>query len=156
MECEVKRALGNITMNKASWGDGIPAELLKIRKDDAVKVLYSISQQIWNTQQWSQDWKRSVFSFQSQRRAMPKNVQLPHSCTHFMSCSKFSKLGFNGMWPKNFQVYKVGVWEADELEIKLPTFIGLWRKQGGSRKISTSASLTILKPLSGSQKLENS
>ena len=61
LECEVKQALGSITMNKASGGDGIPAELFQILKDDAIKVLYSICQQIWKTQQWPQDWKRSVF-----------------------------------------------------------------------------------------------
>ena len=61
LECEVKWALGSITMNKASGGDGIPVELFQILKDDAVKVLHSIHQQIWKTQQWSQDWKRSVF-----------------------------------------------------------------------------------------------
>ena len=61
LECEVKLALGSITMNKASGGDKIPAELLQILKDDAVKVLHSIYQQIWKTQQWPQDWKRSVF-----------------------------------------------------------------------------------------------
>ena len=61
LECKVKWALGSITMNKASGGDGIPAELFQILKDDAVKVLYSIYQQIWKIQQWSRDWKRSVF-----------------------------------------------------------------------------------------------
>jgi len=61
LECEVKWALGSITMNKASGGDGIPVELFQILKDDAVKVLHSICQQIWKTQQWQQDWKRSVF-----------------------------------------------------------------------------------------------
>ena len=61
LECEVKWALGSITMNKASRGDGIPAELFQILEDDAVKVLHSICQQIWKTQQWPQDWKRSVF-----------------------------------------------------------------------------------------------
>ena len=61
MECEVKWALGSITMNKASGGDGIPIELFQILKDDAVKVLHSICQQIWKTQQWPQDWKMSVF-----------------------------------------------------------------------------------------------
>ena len=61
LEWEVKWALGSITMNKASRGDGIPVELFQILKDDAVKVLYSICQQIWKTQQWPQDWKRSVF-----------------------------------------------------------------------------------------------
>ena len=61
LECEDKWALENITTNKASGGDGIPAELFQILKDDAVKVLYSICQQIWKIQQWPQDWKRSVF-----------------------------------------------------------------------------------------------
>ena len=57
LECEVKRALENITVNKASGGDGIPVEIFQILKDDAVKVLHSICQQIWKTQQWPQDWK---------------------------------------------------------------------------------------------------
>ena len=61
LECEVKWALESITMNKASGGDGIPAELFQILKDDPVKVLHLICQQIWKTQQWPQDWKRSVF-----------------------------------------------------------------------------------------------
>ena len=61
LEWEVKWALGSITTNKASRGDGIPVELFQILKDDGVKVLHSIFQQIWNTQQWPQDWKRSVF-----------------------------------------------------------------------------------------------
>ena len=61
LECEVKWALGSIITNKASGGDGTPVELFQILKDDAVKVLHSICQQIWKTQQWSQDWKRSVF-----------------------------------------------------------------------------------------------
>ena len=61
LECEVKWALGSITANKASGGDGIPVELFQTLKDDAVKVLQSICQQIWKTQQWPQDWKRSVF-----------------------------------------------------------------------------------------------
>ena len=61
LECEVKWALGSITTNKASGGDGIPVELFQILKDDAVKVLHSICQKIWKTQQWPQDWKRSVF-----------------------------------------------------------------------------------------------
>ena len=74
LECEVRWALGSITTNKASGGDGIPVELFQIPKDDAVKVLHSICQQIWKTQQWPQDWKRSV-SFQSQRKPMPKNAQ---------------------------------------------------------------------------------
>ena len=62
LECKVKWALGSITMNKASGSDGIPVELFQILKDDAVKVLHSICQQIWKTQQWPQNWKRSVFT----------------------------------------------------------------------------------------------
>ena len=61
LECEVKWALESITPNKASGGDGIPVELFQILKDDAVKALHSICQHIWKTQQWPQDWKRSVF-----------------------------------------------------------------------------------------------
>ena len=61
LECEVKWGLGSITMNKASGGDGLPVELFQILKDDAVKVLHSICQQIGKTQQWPQDWKRSIF-----------------------------------------------------------------------------------------------
>ena len=61
LECEISWAIGNITMNKASGGEGIPVELFQILKGDAVKVLHSIRQQIWKTQQWPQDWKRSVF-----------------------------------------------------------------------------------------------
>ena len=74
LECEVKWSLGSITTNKASGGDGNPVELFQILKDDAAKVLHSICQQIWKTRQWPQDWKRSV-SFQSQRKALPKNAQ---------------------------------------------------------------------------------
>ena len=74
LECEVKWALESITTNKASGGDGIPVELFQMLEDDAVKVLHSIYQQIWKTQQWPQDWKRSVF-IPIQRKAMPKNVQ---------------------------------------------------------------------------------
>ena len=96
LECEVKWTLGSITMNKASGGDGIPAELFQILKDDDVKVLHSICQQTWKTQQWTQPGK-GQFSFQSQRKAMPKNViKLLHSCTH-LTHSKFSNLGFNSM-----------------------------------------------------------
>ena len=68
LECEVKWALGSITMNKASGGDRIPVELFQILKDDAVKVLHSICQQIWKMQQWPQDWKRSVFTPISKKR----------------------------------------------------------------------------------------
>ena len=74
LECEVKWALGSITINKASGGDGIPAELFQILKDDAVKVLHSMCQQVWKTNSGHRTGK-GQFSFQSQRKAMPKNVQ---------------------------------------------------------------------------------
>ena len=74
LECEVKWALESITTNRASGGDGIPVELFQILKDDAVKVLHSICQQIWKTQQWPQDWKMSVF-ISIPRKAMPKAAQ---------------------------------------------------------------------------------
>ena len=74
LKFEVKWALGSITMNKASRGDGIPVESFQILKDNAVKVLHSVCQHIWKTQQWPQDWKRSVF-IPIPRKAMPKNAQ---------------------------------------------------------------------------------
>ena len=74
LECEVKWALESITTNKASGGDAIPVELFQILKDGAVKVLNSICQQIWKTQHWPRSGE-GPFSFQSQRKAMPKNVQ---------------------------------------------------------------------------------
>ena len=74
LECEVKWALESLTTIKASGGDRIPVELFQILKDDAVKVLHSVCQEIWKTQQWPQNWK-SQFSFQSQRKVRLKNVQ---------------------------------------------------------------------------------
>ena len=74
LEPDILECLGSITTNKASGGDGIPVELFQILKDDAVKVLYTICQQIWKTEQWSQDWKRSVFT-PVQKKAMPNNAQ---------------------------------------------------------------------------------
>ena len=79
LECEVKWALGSITMNKTSGGDGIPVELFQILKDDAVKVLHSIWQHIWKTQQWLQDWKRSVF------------ILIPKKC-NAIECSNYCKI----------------------------------------------------------------
>ena len=76
LECKVKWALGSITMNKASGGDGIPVELFQILTDDAVKVLHSICQQIWKTQQWPQHWKRSVF------------IPIPKKCSA-IECSNY-------------------------------------------------------------------
>ena len=87
LESEVKWALGSFTTNKASGGDRIPVELFQILKDDAVKVPHSICQQIWKTQQWPRTGK-GQFSFQSQRKAIPKNAQTTqrmlkmNNCTH--------------------------------------------------------------------------
>ena len=80
LECEVKWALESITTNKASGGDGIPVELFQILKDAALKVLHSVCQQIWKTQQWLS--VKGQFSFQSQRKAMAKMFKLPHNYTH--------------------------------------------------------------------------
>ena len=81
-ECEGKRALGSITRNKGSGGDGIPAEPLQILKADAVKVLHSICQQIWKTRRWIQDWKRSVFIPILKKGQFQRMLKLPHNCTH--------------------------------------------------------------------------
>ena len=81
LECEVKWALESITMNKASGGDGIPVELFQILKDDVVKVLHSICQQIWKIQQWPQDWKRCFHSNPKERQCQ-RMFKLLHGCTH--------------------------------------------------------------------------
>ena len=82
LECEVKWALGSITVNKVSGGDGILAELFQILKDDAVKVLHSICQQIWKTQQWPQDWKVSTHPTPKEGQYQ-RMFHLLHSCIHF-------------------------------------------------------------------------
>ena len=91
------------------------------------------------------------FSFQSQRRAMTKNVEttIPLYSFHMLErlFSKSFKLGFGSTWTEHFQMYKRGLEEAEKPEIKLPTFVGLWKKQGRSGKTSTSASLMMSKPL---------
>ena len=100
LECEVKWVLGSITTNKASGGDGIATELFKILKDYAVKMLHSICQQIWKTQQWPQDWKRLVF-IPTKRNEMPKSVQniIQLYSFHMQArlCSKSFKLGLSIM-----------------------------------------------------------
>ena len=88
LECKVKWALGRITTNKASGGDGIPTELFQILKDDAVKVLHSVCQQIWKTQQWPQDWKRSVF------------IPIPKK-ENAKECSKYHRIAFISYTSKN-------------------------------------------------------
>ena len=120
-------ALGTITTNKAGGGDGIPAELFQILKDDAVKVLRSICQQIWKTQQWPQDWKRSVFI------PVPKKgnaKECSNYCTNLLISHtskvllKFSKPSFNSTWTMNFQIVKLDLEKAEEPEIKLPISAG--------------------------------
>ena len=98
LECEVKWALESITTNKASGGDGIPVELFQILKDDAVRVLHSICQHIWKSQQWPQDWKRSVF-IPIPKKGNAKECSNYHKIalsSHASEiCSKFSKSGFS-------------------------------------------------------------
>ena len=99
LECEVKWALESITTDKASGGDGIPVELFQILKDDAVKVLHSICQQIWKTQQWPQNWKRSVF-IPILKKGNAKECSNYHTIAliaHASKCLKFSKPGFSNM-----------------------------------------------------------
>ena len=132
MECEVKWALGSITVNKASGDDGIPVELFQILKDDAVKVLHSICQQIWKTQQWPQDWKRSVFI------PIPKKGN-GKECSNYRTTAlishasevmlKILQTSFSNTRTVNFQMFKLVLEKAEELEIKLPTFDGSSKQQ---------------------------
>ena len=152
LECEVKWALGSITTNKASGGDGIPVELVQILKDDAVKVLHSICQQIWKTQQWPQDWKRSVFI------PVPKKDNAKECSNHrtIVLISHASKVMLKILQPRlpqyvNFQMFKLVLEKAEESKIKLPTSAGSSKKQDSSRKTSISVLLTMPKPLCGSQ-----
>ena len=143
LACEVKRALGSITMNKVSGSDVVPVELFQILEDDAVKVLHSICQQIWKTQEWPQDWKRSVFI------PIPKRgnaIECSNYCT-FALISHASKVMLKILQARlqqyiNFRMFKLDLEKAEEPEIKLPTSVRSSRKQEGSRKTSTSALLT--------------
>ena len=137
LECKVKWALGSITMNKASGGDGIPLELLWILKDDAIKELHSVFQQIWKTQQWLLDWKRSVLIL------IPKkgNVkEYSDYCTNaFISHAskvmlKIFKPGFNSTWNMNFQMFQLDLEKAEEPEIKIANIHWIMEKQENSRK----------------------
>ena len=146
--CEVKWALGSITMNKASGGDGIPVELFQILKDDAVKLLHSICQQIWKPQQWPQDWKREVFI------PIPKKGNAKESSNNRTTAliSHASKVMLKILQARlqqyvNFQMFKLALEKAEEPEIKLPTSAGSWKKKESSRKTSISALLTMPKPL---------
>ena len=140
-------------MNKESGGTGIPVELFQILKDDAVKVLHSICQQIWKTQQWPQDWKRSK-----------RSVFIPIlKKGNARECSNYHTIAFishaSKVMLKNLQArlqqyvnhelpdIKLVLEKAEEPEIKLPTSAGSWKKQESSRKISISVLLTMPKPL---------
>ena len=127
LACEVKWALGSITTNKASGGDWIPAELFKILKDDAVKVLHSKCQQIWKTQQWPHDWKRSVF-IPIPKKGNDKECSSYHTIALISPVSKVMlnilQARFSSTWTENFQTYKLDFEEAEELEVKLPTLTG--------------------------------
>ena len=150
LECEVKWALGNITTNKASGGDGIPVELFQILKDDAMEVLHSISQQIWKSQQWPQDWKRSVF-IPIPTKSNGKECSNYHTTVLISHAKKVMlkiiQARLQQYMNQGLQMYKLDLEKAEEPEIKLPTSVGSQKKQGNSRKTSTSASLTTLKPL---------
>ena len=127
LECEVKWALESITTNKVSWRCWHYRWAFQILKEDAVKVLHSICQQIWKKLSSGHKTGKGQFSFQSQRRAMPKNAQTTtqlHS-SHMLAkeCSKFSKPGFNSMWTMKFQIFKLDLEKIEEPEIKLPTSI---------------------------------
>ena len=150
LECEVKWALESIATNKASGGDGIPVELFQILKDDAVKVLYSICQQIWKTQQWPQDWKRSIFI------PIPKKInakECSNYCTiAFISHARKVMLKILQVRPHQYLNHEIsdvqaGFEKAEESEIKLPTCAGSSKKQENLRKTFTSALLTMQKPL---------
>ena len=126
------------------------AEPAKSLKEGAIKVLHSLCQQIWKTQQWPQTGKHQSSS-QFPRRVIPKNVltiaQLHSSRVLIRSCLKSFMPAFSIMWTNNFQMLKLGLEKEEKLEIKLQTFAGLERKQGNFRKISISVSSTMLKPL---------
>ena len=150
LECEVQWSLGSITTNKASGGDGIPVELFQILEDEAVKVLHSICQQIWKTQQWPQDLKRSVFI------PIPKKGNA-NECSIYRTIaliSHASKVMLKILQARlqqyvtvNFLMFKLVLEKAEEPEIELPTSAGSWKKQESSRKTCISALLTMAKPL---------
>ena len=148
LECEVKWALESVTTNKASGDDRIPVELFQILKDDAVKVLHSICQQLWKTQQWPQDWKRSVF-IPILKKGNAKECSNYHTISLI---SHTSKVMLNILQARlqeyvNCELPDVQACfrkKAEETEIKLPTSAGSWKKQERSRKTSIPALLTII------------
>ena len=131
LECEVKWALGSITMNRASGGDGIPVELFQILKDDAVKVLHSICQQIWKTQQWPQDWKRSVF-IPIPKKGNAKECANDHTIAFILHASnamlKILQATLQQYVNRELPDVQAGFKKAEEPEIKLPTSSGSSKK----------------------------
>ena len=127
LECEVKQALESITTNKASEGDGIPVELLQILKDDAVKVLHSVCQQIWKSQQWPQDWKRSVF-IPIPQKGKAKECSYYHTIALISHASKVMLKILQARLQQyvncELPMFKLVLEKAEEPEIKLPTSVG--------------------------------
>ena len=155
LECEVKWALESITMNKAHGGDGIPVELFQILKDDAVKVLHSICQQIWKTQQWPQNWKSPVFIPITKKgnakecSNYPTIALISHASKGMLKILQVRLQQYvNRELP---DVQAVFLEKAEEPEIKFPTSAGSLKKQESSRETSTFALLTMPKLLYGSQ-----
>ena len=142
----MKRSL--VTTKKVSGGDGIPVELFRILKDDAVKVLHSIFQQTWKTQQWPQDWKRSVFIL-IPKKGNAKECSNYHTIALISHASKVMLKILQTRFKQyvNFQMFKLVLEKAEEPEIKLPTCAGSLKKQESYRKTSISALLTMPKPL---------
>ena len=150
LECEVKWALESITTNKASGGDAIPVELFQILKDDAVKVLHSICQQIWKTQQWPQLWKKSVF-IPTPKKGNAKECSNYHTIALISHTGKVMlkilQASLQQYVNVNFQMFKLVLEKAEEPEIKLPTSAGSWKNQESFRETSISALLTMPKTL---------
>jgi len=145
LECEVKWALRSISINKASGGDEISVELFQFLKDDAVKELHSICQQIWKTQQWSQDWKRSVF-IPIPKKGNAKECSNYHIIALISHASKVMLKISQARLQQDLNCELPDV-QAEEPEVKLPTSAGTLKKQESSRKTSISALLTMPKPL---------
>ena len=125
LECEVKWALESITMNKPSGGDRIPVELFQIVKDDAVKVLHSICQQIWKTQQWPQEWKDFISISKKGNAKECSNYPTTALVSHASKVMlKILQVRLQQYVTINFQMFKLVLEKAEEPEIKLPTSIG--------------------------------
>ena len=133
-------------MNKASGDYGIPAELFQILKDDAIKVLHSICQQIWKTQQWPQDWKSQVF-IPIPKKGNVKECSNYHTIVVISQDKEVMLKILQARLQHYVNLELLGLEKAEEPEIKLPTSVGSWKKQESSRKTSTSAVLTMPKPL---------